>query len=101
MNHIEINGSGETDGLRKARLWAAHSIFRAGVTEDRIDHESAAGAHGRPAIALIQGIRRFHPPSAARRAEWDGRASRSKLRACRRVGCEHHAEAGPRSCRTT
>ena len=62
MDDIQVDRGGQSYGFLKASFRAARSIRGIGIAQDRVDHDGAAGARGRPAITLIGCVRCSHLP---------------------------------------
>jgi hypothetical protein len=62
MDDVQVDRGGKSDSFLKTRFGAARSLRRIGIAQDRVDHEGAAGARGRPAITLIGCVRCSHLP---------------------------------------
>jgi hypothetical protein len=62
MDDIQVDRSRKPDGFLKTSFGTARSIRGVGIAQDRVDHDGAAGARGRPAITLIGCVRCFHLP---------------------------------------
>ena len=62
MDDIQVDRGSQPFSFLKTSFRATCSIRGIGIAQDRVNHDGAAGARGRPAITLIGCVRCFHLP---------------------------------------